>query len=188
MPINKHAIRTKEYILTPEFFTEDVALHRRLGCYAKRGVECCVPGCTRKGTHVVHWYMKSDFNRFGDSGVGEHVEIVGYDPDGTEYMMTVDHIVPDSKGGPKLWWNLQPMCEQHNTFQGNLKLYTPKMEWLVELAAYAGLPYVPGTSYQDLLNNVNERYLLKPHGQSKLAIKIKNKKTAEKFRNNKNKS
>lgn len=140
MPIGKTMHRTQEYTLTPDFFDDWTEIHRRWGCYHHYGVRCCVPGCHRHGTGVVHWYSKQDFVRFGDSGKGEHIDLVGFEEDGTtEYLMTVDHIVPDSKGGPKVWWNLQPMCEYHNSHQQARMLYLPTRDRIMELADHAGI-------------------------------------------------
>lgn len=39
--------------------------------------------------------------------------------DDKEIMMTVDHIIPESKGGKRLFDNLQPMCSECNSLKGN---------------------------------------------------------------------
>lgn len=138
MPIGATVQRTQEYKLTDDFFDDWTETHRRWSCYHHYGVHCCVEGCYRHGTHVVHWYGRQDFIRFGDTGKGEHIDLVGFEDDGTtEYLMTVDHIIPDSKGGPKVWWNLQPMCEYHNGTQQAQMIYKPSKDRLMILANYA---------------------------------------------------
>jgi 5-methylcytosine-specific restriction endonuclease McrA len=39
--------------------------------------------------------------------------------DGLEVLMTSDHIIPRSKGGPTILENLQPMCHICNGRKGN---------------------------------------------------------------------
>lgn len=142
--IQDNIIRTKLYALTNEFFLQDwVVEHRRWACYFHYGVTCCVPGCARTGTHVLHWYSAPDFKKYGDSGKGEHIDLIGYEADGTtEYLMTVDHIIPHRDGGPKIWWNLQPMCQEHNNKQGARTIHRPsraRLE-LIQLMSGMGTP------------------------------------------------
>lgn len=158
MPIGDKMHRTQEYALTPDFFDDWTETHRRWGCYHHYGVKCCVPGCHRHGTGVVHWYSKQDFIRFGDSGKGEHIDLVGFEDDGTEYLMTVDHIVPDSKGGPKVWWNLQPMCEYHNGHQQAKMLYLPSRDRLEHIAKICSVSPDPAMSDREVLDMLVRHY------------------------------
>lgn len=48
-----------------------------------------------------------------------HFNLYGYRPDGTEVMMTKDHIVPKSKGGVNHFDNYEPMCIDCNADKGN---------------------------------------------------------------------
>jgi hypothetical protein len=88
--------------------------HWRLGCFYRRGLKCM--HCDRVGTHIVEWY-DSEVNRV--SGVGLHRDIVGYDSNGDVFLMTVDHIVPKSKGGKDKFDNLQPMCALCNKIKAD---------------------------------------------------------------------
>ena len=159
MPISNKVIVTQSYPLTKDFFDDWTAEHRRWSCYHHYGVACCVPGCTRQGTQVVHWYSRPDFIKYGDAGIGEHVELVGYDPDGSEFIMTVDHIVPDSKGGPKIWWNLQPMCEFHNFDQGAKMLHRPSRQRILELMEHSNIRLPQTMTDTELLDSVVAHYV-----------------------------
>ena len=158
MPISKNVVITQEYPLTSDFFDDWTESHRRWSCYHHYGVACCVPGCDRKGTKVVHWYSQADFTKYGDSGKGEHIELVGVDLDGSEFIMTVDHIVPDSKGGPKVWWNLQPMCEFHNHDQGSKMLHRPNRARIFELMEHSNIRLPQVMTDQELLDSVVAHY------------------------------
>ena len=48
-----------------------------------------------------------------------HVNLYAIIESGLEIMMTVDHIIPKSKGGHKTVKNLQPMCSRCNSRKGN---------------------------------------------------------------------
>lgn len=157
--LDKNIMRTKEYPLTPDFFAQDwVPEHRRWSCYLHYGVQCIVPGCNLRGTKVVHWYSPGEFKKYGDSGLGEHIDLIGYN-DGTEFLMTVDHIIPKANGGPKIWWNLQPMCFAHNNKQRAKMLYRPNTERLLLIAEKSGLilpvgdSVVPDADLHDLILN-----------------------------------
>jgi 5-methylcytosine-specific restriction endonuclease McrA len=47
-----------------------------------------------------------------------HFNLYGIDATGTEVMLTKDHIVPASAGGPDALDNYQPMCETCNQAKG----------------------------------------------------------------------
>jgi len=153
MPI-KNIMRTKLYPLTPEFLLEDwTADHRRWSCYRHWGVQCCVPGCNRVGTHVLHWYSPGDFKKYGDSGLGEHIDLIGHE-NGSEFLMTVDHVIPKSYGGPKIWWNLQPMCATHNNNQKNRMVHLPSRPQLELIAFNSSITvptYLPDREFYDYI-------------------------------------
>lgn len=48
-----------------------------------------------------------------------HFNLYAIKEDGTEVMMTKDHIVPKSKGGPDHFDNYEPMCTECNSNKGN---------------------------------------------------------------------
>ncbi len=51
-------------------------------------------------------YFAIDKHKDGDF----HLDLFGIDSNGDEVLMTVDHILPKSKGGPHHIDNFQPMC------------------------------------------------------------------------------
>jgi hypothetical protein len=155
----RNAMRTQLYPLTPEFMAQDwVEGHRRWACYSHWGTRCIVPGCPRHGTHVVHWYSPGDFKKYGDSGLGEHKDLVGYNETGSEFLMTVDHIIPDSYGGPKVWWNLQPMCEKHNNGQKHRMLFTPDRERLLLIAELSNIRVNLLLSEEEMYKHIAAEY------------------------------
>jgi 5-methylcytosine-specific restriction endonuclease McrA len=78
--------------------------HRRLQVFAKKGTTCV--RCGVQGVHL----MSSI-----DPGGGYHVDL--FTADFT--LMTIDHIVPRSKGGGSTLANYQPMCQYCNSRKGN---------------------------------------------------------------------
>jgi 5-methylcytosine-specific restriction endonuclease McrA len=58
--------------------------------------------------------------RHKNPGTGPyHLNLYGVDDEGDEVLMTVDHIVPASHGGPRTINNLQPMCKVCNEIKGD---------------------------------------------------------------------
>lgn len=47
-----------------------------------------------------------------------HLNMYAMRENGTEIMMTKDHIIPRSRGGPNLMWNYQTMCQPCNSRKG----------------------------------------------------------------------
>lgn len=81
---------------------------KRLKIFYFKGCDCI--SCDRQGQY---------FALEQDSGGAYHIDLYGKDPDGTEFLMTRDHIIPKSKGGNTTLDNLQPMCENCNQKKGN---------------------------------------------------------------------
>lgn len=82
------------------------ANHRRLKVYAAKGCQCAEPGCTEVGTRLILSRTKNN---------ERHVDLFT----ASGMMITVDHIIPKSKGGSNDISNLQPMCYDHNIAKGN---------------------------------------------------------------------
>lgn len=78
--------------------------HRRLQVFAHKGTACV--RCGREGIHLLSSL---------DPGGGHHVDLYTAD----FVMMTVDHILPKSKGGANTLANYQPMCQHCNGQKGN---------------------------------------------------------------------
>ena len=78
--------------------------HRRLQVFAKKGTACI--RCGVKGVYLLASV---------DRGGGHHVDLFTAD----YTLMTIDHIVPRSKGGASSLANYQPMCQHCNSQKGN---------------------------------------------------------------------
>lgn len=82
---------------------EEIKVTNRLRTYLK-GTDCVE--CGAKGTHF-RKTRQSDQPR-------PHLNLYATNSNGDEVLMTSDHIVPRSKGGPNILENLQPMCATCN--------------------------------------------------------------------------
>ena len=83
----------------------------RYRTYAAKGTVCVT--CGRQGTYFALEHCKDQ------KDCPPHFNLYGKDEDGTEFMMTVDHILPKSHGGRNEVENLQPMCCECNLKKGN---------------------------------------------------------------------
>jgi hypothetical protein len=86
--------------------------HRRLTVFHHKGVKCVVPGCDCEGTYVIETL---------DPGGGRHIDVYTRKFE----LMTVDHIIPKSRGGGEELSNKQPMCNRHNASKGNKMMHIP---------------------------------------------------------------
>jgi 5-methylcytosine-specific restriction endonuclease McrA len=77
------------------------ATHRRLRVFHHKGLKCVNDSCDKEGKYLI-----KAMNKAG----GFHVDLY---TDEFE-LMTIDHIVPRSKGGKDELENLQPMCNTCN--------------------------------------------------------------------------
>ncbi len=82
----------------------------RLNVFKRYGTDC--EKCGAKGSHF----------RIGSSGQVDnyHLCLIAVNPEGREVLMTKDHVVPKSKGGPDRIENMQPMCAICNFEKSNL--------------------------------------------------------------------
>lgn len=87
-----------------ELLQTKYARHRRLQVFAEKGTTCV--RCGVDGVYLVASV---------DQGGGYHVDLYTAD----FIMMTIDHIVPRSKGGANALANYQPMCQHCNSRKGN---------------------------------------------------------------------
>lgn len=81
---------------------------RRMQCFAVKGVECVRCGIKGSEIRLEEWR----------NGGGVHLDLYAYAPQGHRVLMTLDHIVPKSLGGPNELSNYQPMCEPCNSKKG----------------------------------------------------------------------
>ena len=85
-----------------ELLNTRFANHRRLRVFHHHGTHCASGGCQKKGVYLI---------KAKNSDGGFHVDLYTSDFE----LMTIDHIVPKSKGGSNDLSNLQPMCHTCNT-------------------------------------------------------------------------
>lgn len=78
------------------------AKHRRLRVFHHHGKKCSNPGCNKEGVYLI---------KAANTDGGFHVDLYTSDFE----LMTIDHIIPKSKGGLNTLENLQPMCHTCNT-------------------------------------------------------------------------
>jgi 5-methylcytosine-specific restriction endonuclease McrA len=81
----------------------------RMKSFSVNGIKCVVCGLTGK------YFAKEkllDDNSF-------HLNLYAINSDGKEVLMTRDHIMPKSKGGPETLDNMQTMCTKCNCKKGN---------------------------------------------------------------------
>jgi len=78
-------------------------------CYKKKGVTCVTCGING------HYFAaEKDIRQNGNPRDKYHLNLYHLLQNGSEIMITVDHIIPASKGGQRTVENLQPMCERCN--------------------------------------------------------------------------
>ena len=80
--------------------------HNRLRVFFTHGIECANPKCKKKGNKLAIGI---------DNGGNYHIDLYCEN----WYPMTVDHIIPKSRGGSDHIDNLQPMCIGCNQRKGN---------------------------------------------------------------------
>lgn len=99
--------------------TYDVSL-RRMQCFAVKGAQCVA--CDTIGTEIrlEKW----------PNGGGIHLDLFGPNKNGDMILMTIDHIIPKSKGGPNSLDNYQPMCYRCNQKKGNNYIHVPQSNLL----------------------------------------------------------
>lgn len=101
-----------------EVFTDglDVILAKyeknwRLKVFVHKGLACSNPDCDKEGDRIVYWYDYG-WTPPQDGAVfskGLHIDVLAGDT-----LMTVDHVLPKSKGGTNHIDNLVPMCSPCN--------------------------------------------------------------------------
>ena len=75
--------------------------HKRLRVFHHHGLQCQAANCPKEGIYLIKALNTSN---------GVHVDVYTKDFE----LMTIDHILPKSKGGTNDIENLQPMCNACN--------------------------------------------------------------------------
>lgn len=84
----------------------------KLNCFKKYGMACVQCGIEAKNFYLV------EENRGHENVIS--LQSFGFTDDGKRILMTIDHIIPVSKDGPKKSIsNVQPMCSICNKEKGN---------------------------------------------------------------------
>lgn len=79
-------------------------------------------GVFKKSTHCVECGIEGKIlaaEKTDPKSDKYHFNLYAIRADGKEILMTKDHIVPKSKGGPNTMNNYQTMCERCNSRKGN---------------------------------------------------------------------
>ena len=80
--------------------------------FKNKGIRCVKCGIEGK-------YFALEWNRINPQSVRPHFNLYGIDLGGMETMMTIDNIVPTSKGGINNISNYQTMCRKCNLDKGD---------------------------------------------------------------------
>jgi 5-methylcytosine-specific restriction endonuclease McrA len=91
--------------------------HHRLSIFLKKGIKCNNPNCGRVGTKIIKWR---------DRGKNIHWDIFTKD----NKLMTIDHIIPLSKGGTGKIENKQILCCTCNSKKGNRLTMLNKIKYI----------------------------------------------------------
>jgi len=93
-----------------EYMGEQVKMtSHRYRCFKIKGLKCVTCGIEGKYFALERHTSSRRF----------HFNLYALDKDGKEVLMTKDHIVPQSKGGPNWLGNYQTMCHPCNRKKGD---------------------------------------------------------------------
>lgn len=87
-------------------YEEPLRRHRRLRVFAEKGLGCSY--CGREGVYLIKTVGRRSY---GDI----HIDVYTND----FHLMTIDHVIPKSRGGSNDIDNLVPCCDRCNTKKGS---------------------------------------------------------------------
>lgn len=103
IPVVKYRF-DREYDLTSKL--PKMREHRRLSVFHHKGTACANINCHRVGTRIIAGT---------DRGGNFHIDVYTNDL----VLMTVDHVMPRSKGGSESLDNKVPLCQVCNSWKGD---------------------------------------------------------------------
>ena len=104
--INKKRGKINLHGITFNFYS------RYLIAFKYKGIICAGCGITTQHVYLEH------HNKKDKPGI-YNLKLYGVDANNNEILMTMDHIIPKSKGGTDNLKNIQPMCNTCNQDKGN---------------------------------------------------------------------
>ena len=87
---------------------------QRYQVFKTKGIVCC-----KCGIQGIHFIMERHYPHKGKPEGPFHFNLYAIDKEGSEVLMTKDHIIPKSKGGKDFLNNFQTMCEPCNANKGD---------------------------------------------------------------------
>lgn len=85
----------------------------RYKIFKTKGIKC------ECGVEGKYFAKERTYTKLPPKIISYHLNLYGIRKDGTEVMMTKDHIIPKSKGGQNSLSNYEPMCQDCNTEKSN---------------------------------------------------------------------
>jgi 5-methylcytosine-specific restriction endonuclease McrA len=86
--------------------------------FRDKGLKCSY--CDLVGVEAIVWQDHPKDNAISHEVPWDaHVDLAAYNEKGERIMMTLDHVIPKSKGGSNQHWNLIPACNPCNHTKAN---------------------------------------------------------------------
>lgn len=119
----KHKIKERLQKLTIEEVLEYIKKNPETQFFVSNGIQAKIKRAktlAKIGLDCKHCNLKGQYFTIDvDVGGGIHLDLFSVNDKGQEVLMTIDHIIPKSKGGSNLYHNLQCLCMPCNSKKGD---------------------------------------------------------------------